>query len=29
MLVKLGFSYGLKDLLEALLNNAVKDARNG
>jgi hypothetical protein len=26
MVVKLGFSYGLKDLLEALLNDAVEDA---
>ena len=28
MLVKLGFSYGLKYLLEALLNNAIEDTWN-
>ena len=28
MVVKLGFRYGLKHLLEALLNDAVQDTRN-
>ena len=28
MLVKLGFSYGLKNLLEALLNDAIEDTWN-
>ncbi|MNI55788.1 hypothetical protein D3C73_1107600 [compost metagenome] len=28
MVVELGFSYGLKDLFEALLNDAVEDARD-